>query len=95
MDTFDSSYPTKAARHGVLFLKEGVLKITRTSYRDDFSPIDPNCSCHTCQTTSRAYLHHLFKAKEFTAHTLASIHNLHTMNQRMKDFRNNILANNI
>ncbi len=90
IDTFDSSYPTKAARHGTLLTKRGPLKITRGVYSNLFEPIEEGCSCLTCQEYSLAYLHHLFKAKELTAMTLASIHNLHFMVEYMNDYRDMI-----
>lgn len=91
IDTFDSSYPTKAARHGLLLTKTGNVKIEQTKYRRLFVPIEAGCTCPTCQTTSLAFLHHLFKAKELTAYSLASIHNLHFMVQMMKETREAIL----
>lgn len=95
IDTFDSSYPTKAARHGTLLTSTGGLKITRGRHSGEFQPIDANCTCYTCKNYSRAYIHHLFKAKELTSMTLASIHNLHFMVELMKSYRSNILKNNI
>ncbi len=93
VDTFDSSYPTKAARHGVLLTPEGPLKIMRHPFQQDFNPIDPKCPCHTCVNFSRAYLHHLFKAHEPIAQSLASLHNVAFMVQKMADLRQKILNN--
>lgn len=87
IDTFDSSYPTKAARHGVAFRKEGPLNLTRGECANQFRPIDPQCSCSTCAHFSVAYLSHLFKAREITALTLTTIHNLHYMVQLMESYR--------
>lgn len=95
IDTFDSSYPTKAARHGTLLTHAGGLKITRGKHRGEFEPIEEGCSCYTCQHYTRAYIHHLFKAKEFTSMTLASIHNLHFMVELMSQYRNLIITNSI
>lgn len=95
IDTFDSSYPTKAARHGTLLTHTGGLKITRGKHRGEFEPIEEECSCYTCQHYTRAYIHHLFKAKEFTSMTLASIHNLHFMVELMSQYRNLIINNYI
>jgi len=95
IDTFDSSYPTKAARHGTLLTKEGGMKIVRGRHSVEFQPIEEGCSCYTCQNYTRAYIHHLFKAKELTSMTLASIHNLHFMVELMKSYRNNIINNSI
>ncbi len=91
MDTFDSSYPTRAARHGMVLTKKGSLKILKTEYALDFGPIESGCNCYTCQHYSRAYLNHLFKAQELTAYTLSTIHNLHFMVELMQDYRENIL----
>ncbi|MBM3192148.1 MAG: tRNA guanosine(34) transglycosylase Tgt, partial [Chlamydiae bacterium] len=91
IDTFDSSYPTKAARHGLLFTKKGPLKISRNEYKDAFTPIETDCYCPTCQQFHLSYLHHLFKAKELTALSLASLHNLHYMVKLMQSYREKIL----
>jgi len=95
IDTFDSSHPTKCARHGLLFTKQGNIKILRSSYKEAFYPIDKTCTCTTCQKFTLAYLHHLFKAKEPVAHTLASIHNLNFMIELMADYRKKILNGDI
>ena len=95
IDTFDSSYPTKAARHGLLLTTSGPIKLSRTSLKNTLDPIDKTCSCPTCQTYSLAYLHHLHKAKEITALTLSSIHNLHFMVELMKRYREAILNDQI
>ncbi len=90
IDTFDSSYPTRAARHGVLLTKNGAVKIEKSIYAEDFGPVEEGCTCTTCTHYSAAYLHHLFKAKELTALTLATIHNLHKMCEHMADVRRQI-----
>ncbi|MDX8431435.1 MAG: tRNA guanosine(34) transglycosylase Tgt [Candidatus Algichlamydia australiensis] len=95
IDTFDSSYPTKAARHGTLLTKKGNLKISSGKYKNIFSPIEENCTCPTCKKYTLAYLHHLFKAKEITGLTLASIHNLHYMVELMKEYRAQIMEDKI
>ena len=95
IDTFDSSYPTRAARHGLLLTKTGGVKINQRRYATTFEPIEKECTCPTCQTHSLAYLHHLFKAREVTCLTLATIHNLHFMVELMKGYRHQILNNTI
>ncbi len=95
IDTFDSSYPTRAARHGLLLTQDGGIKIEQLKYRQQFRPIEADCACPTCQKFTLAYLHHLFKAKEITALTLASIHNLHFMVTLMSRYRALILDNQI
>lgn len=87
IDTFDSSYPTRAARHGILFTNQGGLNITKKEYATHFFPIEKNCTCPTCEKFTVAYLHHLFKARELTSMSLATIHNLHFMVQLMRKYR--------
>lgn len=91
IDTFDSSHPTRCARHGLLFTTKGFVKINHASNATFFRPIDDACSCYTCQHFTRAYIHHLFKAGELSAYTLATIHNLHFMVQLMAEYRRKIL----
>ena len=95
IDTFDSSHPTKCARHGLLFTSQGSIRIVRSLYANDFSPLDTKCVCYTCRTYTRAYLHHLFKAHELTYYTLASIHNSAFMMRLMADYRQAILDGKI
>ena len=91
IDTFDSSHPTRCARHGLLFTTQGSLKIAHARNSTDFSPIDPHCTCYTCAHFTKAYLHHLYKSHELTLYTLATIHNIHFMVHLMKQYRNAIL----
>ncbi|NNM43601.1 MAG: tRNA-guanosine(34) transglycosylase [Chlamydiae bacterium] len=95
IDTFDSSYPTKAARHGLLLTKTGAIKIEKQENARNFQPIEKDCECPTCQTHSLAYLHHLYKAKELTAMSLASLHNLYYMVKLMESYRQQILDDRI
>ncbi|MDA8140818.1 MAG: tRNA guanosine(34) transglycosylase Tgt [Desulfobacteraceae bacterium] len=76
-DMFDCVMPTRNARNGQLFTSQGIVNITNACHRDDTAPIDPICHCYTCRHYSRAYVRHLFAAKEILAHRLATIHNLH------------------
>jgi queuine tRNA-ribosyltransferase len=91
IDSFDSSYPTRAARHGLALAKEGPIKLDQTRHSMSFYPIEKDCSCHTCRNYTLAYLHHLFKAKETAAFILATIHNLHFMVGHMESYRKAIL----
>ncbi len=95
IDTFDSSYPTRAARHGILLTNKGPLKITQSSHARAFVPPEEGCPCSTCSQFSLAYLHHLFKAREMTCMTLATIHNLHFMIDLMRRYRQKILRDEI
>ena len=95
IDTFDSSYPTRSARHGVLLTAQGGINITKVEYAKNFGPIEEGCRCPTCSRFTAAYLHHLFKAHELTSMSLASAHNLYFMVQWMKRYREMILENKI
>ena len=95
IDTFDSSYPTRAARHGVLLADGGVVKMDRMVHADCFGPPVSDCTCTTCTRFSLGYLHHLFKASELTAMALATAHNLHYMVQFMRRLREKILRDEI
>ncbi len=92
IDTFDSSYPTKCARHGILLSENGPINITRTRWKNILEPIS---STYPTNQYSAAYLHHLFKAHEPIAHTLASIHNIDFMVRTMKQIREQILNNEL
>lgn len=76
VDLFDCVLPARNARHGVLFTREGALKIKNARFKEDPRPVDPECGCPACARTSRAFLHHLFRAGELTAPVLATLHNL-------------------
>ncbi|NPA88223.1 MAG: tRNA guanosine(34) transglycosylase Tgt [Epsilonproteobacteria bacterium] len=91
VDMFDCVMPTRNARNGYLFTSFGTLRIKNAQYKLDDSPIDPECNCYTCKNFSRAYLNHLFKAKELTYFRLASIHNLHYYLNLVKKARKAII----
>jgi queuine tRNA-ribosyltransferase len=95
IDTFDSSHPTRCARHGLLFTSTGNKKISHSSHKEHFGPIDASCTCIVCQQYSLAYIHHLFKANELTGYALATIHNLHFMIELMKKYRTKILNDEV
>ena len=92
MDMFDCVMPTRNARNSMLFSRTGSLSITNAKYKEDFRPVDDQCLCYTCRTFSRAYLRHLFQAKEILALQLATIHNLAFYHWLMKEARKAILA---
>ncbi|MCI7023638.1 MAG: tRNA guanosine(34) transglycosylase Tgt [Campylobacter sp.] len=77
VDMFDCVLPTRNARNGTLYTSFGKLSIKNARFASDESALDPLCSCHTCKHYSRAFLHHLFRAKELSFYRLASLHNLH------------------
>ncbi len=87
VDMFDCVLPTRNARNGTLFTSKGQLAIKNARYTDDDGPIDENCDCYVCSHYSRAYLRHLFMAKELLAYRLNTIHNLYYYNQLMDHIR--------
>lgn len=91
IDTFDSSHPTRCARHGLLLTDQGNVKILNNRYKNEMGPVDPGCACYTCTHYSAAYLHHLFKSHELTGYTLATVHNVYYMVQLMRSYRERIL----
>jgi queuine tRNA-ribosyltransferase len=76
VDMFDCVLPTRNARNEQVFTSGGVLNLRNAKYTEDFTPIDPLCECAVCKTHTRAYIRHLFKAKEILAARLATYHNL-------------------
>jgi queuine tRNA-ribosyltransferase len=92
VDTFDSSYPTRAARHGMALRGSGPLNLTKGEYANRFEPIEKECTCNTCTHFTVAYINHLFKAREMTALTLTTVHNLHFMVDLMRRYRTAIAA---
>jgi queuine tRNA-ribosyltransferase len=76
VDLFDCVMPTRNARNGHLFTTVGTVNISNARHRSDTAPLDPDCPCETCRTVSRAYLRHLFMAKEILYSRLATLHNL-------------------
>ncbi|MBL1073454.1 tRNA guanosine(34) transglycosylase Tgt [Nocardia sp. 2] len=74
-DTFDCVNPSRVARNAAIYVDEGRFNINTSRFKRDFTPIDDTCDCYTCKHYTRAYLHHLFKAKEMLAATLCTIHN--------------------
>jgi len=76
IDLFDCVLPTRVARNGQLWTTAGKLNLRNTRFLDDPGPADPDCPCETCSDYSRAYLAHLFRARELLAYRLASLHNL-------------------
>lgn len=94
VDMFDCVMPTRNARNGALFTTTGRLNIKNARYADDDRPIDERCNCYTCVNYSRAYLRHLFMAKEILAYRLNSIHNISYYCSLMSRMRSAIKDNN-
>ena len=91
MDTFDCVAPTRMGRNGTAYSSVGRLNLTNASFRSDMGPLDPQCYCYTCKNYSRAYISHLFRAKEMLAATLTSIHNLYFLVNLAKEARKAII----
>ncbi len=87
VDMFDCVMPTRNARNGMLFTSFGHIVIKNSRFKGDSRPIDPICTCYTCKNYSRAYLRHLFVAKELLAFRLNTIHNLHYFLHLMREMR--------
>ncbi len=87
VDLFDCVLPTRNARNGQLFTAAGALSIKQARYATDPRPADEGCACYTCRTFSRAYLRHLFAARELLAYRLLSLHNLHFYLALMAEMR--------
>lgn len=84
LDCFDSIYPTQNARHATIFTKAGKIYLDAGKYSEDFSPIESDCGCHTCQNYTKAYLNHLLKIKEPAVKRLLSIHNQYFLQNLVK-----------
>ncbi|MGX5377283.1 tRNA guanosine(34) transglycosylase Tgt [Ligilactobacillus sp. LYQ135] len=95
VDMFDCVLPTRIARNGTCMTSHGRLVVKNAKYMHDFSPIDDNCNCYACQTYTRAYIRHLFKAGETLAIRLTSYHNLYFLTHLMQQVRQAILDDNL
>jgi queuine tRNA-ribosyltransferase len=87
VDMFDCVLPTRNARNGWLFTRNGVLKLRNHQYRKDIAPPDEDCGCYTCRNFTRAYLHHLQKINEILGSHLNTLHNLYYYQQLMSEIR--------
>jgi queuine tRNA-ribosyltransferase len=92
VDLFDCVLPARNARHGVLFTRDGVVRIRNARYRTDPTPLDPECGCPLCRRQSKAFLHHLTKAGEITAAVLGTLHNLRFFLDFMGELREAIAS---
>lgn len=77
VDLFDCVAPTRNARNGTLYTKDGKINIMNSQFKNDFTPLEEGCGCYTCTHYTRAYVSHLYRAKEMLAGTLGTIHNLY------------------
>ncbi len=90
VDFFDCVMPARNGRHGLVFTKQGRVNITNKKYELDSSPIEEGCQCPVCRRYSKAYVRHLFKAKEMLAMRLCVLHNLYFYNNMMAEIRENL-----
>ena len=91
IDTFDCVTPTRIARNGSLYTRDGRINILNSKYTNDIAKIDDECACYTCKSYTRAYISHLFRSKEILGSTLASIHNLYFIVNLVKEIRNKMI----
>lgn len=87
IDMFDCVLPTRNARNGSYFTRNGNLSIKKERFMHDYLPVDPECNCRVCREYSRAYLRHLFKENEILSAMLASYHNLYFLHSMMNEVR--------
>lgn len=90
IDMFDCVMPTRNARNGYLFTRNGLVKIRNEKYQFDTKPVDEACECYTCKNYSRSYLRHLDKCKEILGSRLNTIHNLYYYQDLMRGLRKSI-----
>lgn len=87
VDMFDCVLPTRIARHGTLMTSEGRINIKKNIYKNDFTPVDPECDCECCRNYTKAYINHLFRTNEGLGNRLMSIHNLRFLIRLMEGIR--------
>ena len=93
VDMFDCVLPTRNARNGTLYTSQGKINIKGKKFAEDDTPLDPECSCYTCRTFSRAYLRHLYHSQELLSFRLNSLHNLTYFLDLVRKAREAILEN--
>ena len=87
VDMFDCVLPTRSGRNAKAFTAQGELNLLNACHAEDSSPVDARCNCYTCQKFSRAYLHHLFKAREMLSGMLLTLHNVHYYQNLVRGIR--------
>ena len=90
-DMFDCVLPTRNARNGQMFTRSGTINISNSRFTHDTGPVESDCGCYTCRNYSRAYLRHLYMARELLAYRLNTIHNIHFFINFMQQIRSAIL----
>ena len=92
---FDCVLPTRIARHGNAFTRDGKINIKNAKYKEDFAPIEENCDCYACKHYTKAYIRHLITCAESLGGTLLSIHNIRFLIKLTEDLRIAIENDNI
>ena len=87
IDMFDCVLPTRLARHGHAFTRNGKINLRNAKYKEDFTPVDETCDCKCCKNYTKAYIRHLLVANETLGQRLLSIHNLRFLIKIMEDIR--------
>ena len=90
VDMFDCVFPTRIARNGAVYTKEGQISVRNGEYKEDFRPMDPGCGCYACQNYTRAYIRHLFNTHELLGMRLTTLHNIYFMLRLMDLIRKSI-----
>lgn len=91
VDMMDCVLPTRNARNGSVYTWDGKINIKNQQYRNDFSPLDPDCDCYACKNHTRAYMHHLYRQNEILGMRLNSMHNIHFFLQLTREARKALL----
>ncbi len=91
IDMFDCVLPTRIARHGNAFTRQGKINLKNLKYKEDFTPIEEECDCYTCKNHTKAYIRHLITSNEVLAGRLLSIHNIRFLTKLMEDARESII----
>lgn len=95
IDMFDCVNPTRIARNGTAMTSVGKVNIKNSKYYEDFTPLDPNCTCYACTNYTKAYIRHLYKENEILSARLLSTHNLHFLIETMKNIRQAIMEDRL
>lgn len=95
IDMCDCVLPTRLARNGTALTSQGKVVIRNSVYKEDFTPLDPNCDCYCCRNFTKAYLRHLINVNEIVGGTLVSIHNMRFLCKLMEDMREAIFADSL
>lgn len=93
IDMFDCVLPTRLARHGNAFTRNGKINLKNAKYKEDFTPIEDNCDCYTCKNYTKAYVKHLINCEESLGGTLLSIHNIRFLIKLTEEIRESIKEN--